>query len=70
MSFGELNLTSYYKRRVPAHLIANWFGVTSSSLLSKYVKIKIHRTISSSVVLNGCENWSFTLRDECRLARV
>ena len=52
------------------HLFANWFWVTSSTLLSKYIKIKIYRTLSSSVVLNWCENWSLTLRDECRLAGV
>jgi hypothetical protein len=39
----------------------------SSSLLSKNVKIKIYRTIILSVVLYGCENWSLTLREKCRL---
>jgi hypothetical protein len=39
----------------------------SSSLLSKNVKIKIYRTIILPVVLYGCENWSLTLREECRL---
>jgi len=32
----------------------------SSSLLSKNLKIKIHRTIILPVVLYGCEIWSFT----------
>jgi hypothetical protein len=36
-------------------------------LLSKNVKIKIHRTIILLVVLYGCETWSLTLREECRL---
>jgi hypothetical protein len=36
-------------------------------LLSKYVKIKIYRTIILPVVLYGCETWSLTLREECRL---
>jgi hypothetical protein len=36
-------------------------------LLSKRVKIKIHRTIIFTVVLYGCETWSLTLREECRL---
>jgi hypothetical protein len=36
-------------------------------LLSKNVKIKIYRTIILPVVLYGCESWSLTLRDECRL---
>jgi len=30
-------------------------------------KIKIYRTIIFPVVLYGCETWSFTLREECRL---
>jgi hypothetical protein len=36
-------------------------------LLSKNLKIKIHRTIMLPVVLCGCENWSLTLREERRL---
>jgi hypothetical protein len=31
------------------------------------VKVKIHKTIILPVVLYGCENWSFTLREEHRL---
>ena len=42
-------------------------NLTSSSLLPKNVDIKIHRTIILPVVLYGCENWSLTLREECRL---
>ena len=38
-----------------------------SSLLSKNLKIKIHRTIILAVVLYGCETWSLTLREERRL---
>jgi hypothetical protein len=36
-------------------------------LLSKSAKIKIYRTIILPVVLYGCEIWSLTLREECRL---
>jgi hypothetical protein len=36
-------------------------------LLFKSVKIKIYRTIILPVVLYGCETWSLTLREECRL---
>jgi len=39
----------------------------SNSLVSKNLKIKIHRTIILPVVLYGCETWSLTLREECRL---
>jgi len=38
-----------------------------SSLLSKNLKIKIYSTIILPVVLYGCETWSLTLREECRL---
>ena len=39
----------------------------SSRLLSKNLKIKIHRTIIFPVVLYGCEAWSLTLREERKL---
>ena len=39
----------------------------SSSLLSKDLKIKIYRIIILPVVMYGCETWSLTLREECRL---
>jgi hypothetical protein len=37
------------------------------SLLSKNIKIKIYRTIILPDVFNGCETWSLTLREVCRL---
>ena len=40
-------------------------NLLSSSLLSK--KIKIYRIIILPVVVYGCETWSPTLREECRL---
>jgi hypothetical protein len=43
-------------------------NLLSSSLLCKNVKIKIYRTIILLVVLYGCETWSNTFRDECRLS--
>jgi len=42
-------------------------NLLSSRLLSKYLKIKIYRTIILSVVLYGCEVWSLTLREERKL---
>jgi hypothetical protein len=36
-------------------------------LLTKNIKVKIHRTIILPVVLCGCETWSLTLREEHRL---
>ena len=38
-----------------------------SSLLSKNIKIKIYRTVILSFVFCGCETWSLTLREECRV---
>jgi hypothetical protein len=35
---------------------------SSSRLLSKNVKVKIHKTIILPVILYGCETWSLTLR--------
>ena len=40
--------------------------ILSSSLLSKNIRIKIHRTIILPHV-HGCDTWSLTLRKECRL---
>jgi hypothetical protein len=42
-------------------------NLLSSSLLSKNVKIKIYRIIILPVSLYGCESWSLTLREKCRL---
>jgi len=39
-------------------------NLLSSSLLSKNMKIKIHRTVIFPVVLYGRETWSLTLREE------
>jgi hypothetical protein len=36
-------------------------------LLSKSIKIKIHRTFILPAVLYGCKTWSPTLREEYRL---
>jgi hypothetical protein len=42
-------------------------NLLSSSFLSKTLKIKIYTTIILPVVLYGCETWSLTLREECRM---
>ena len=36
----------------------------SSFLLSKNIKINVHRAIILSVILYGCETWSLTWREE------
>ena len=42
-------------------------NLLSSSLLSKYIKIKKYRNIIFSDVVYGCEKWSLPLREERRL---
>jgi hypothetical protein len=42
-------------------------NLLSSRLLSKNIKIRVYKTIILPVVLNGCETWSLTLREEHRL---
>jgi hypothetical protein len=42
-------------------------NLLSSCLISKNLKIKMYRTVILPVVLYGCETWSLTLREECRL---
>jgi hypothetical protein len=39
-------------------------GRETVPLLSKNIKIKMHRTVILTVVLYGYENWSVTLREE------
>jgi hypothetical protein len=45
-------------------LVQNLF---SSSLIPKYISIKIYRTKLLPVVLYGCETWSLKMREESRL---
>jgi len=51
-------------RNVCYHLVQN---LMSSSVLYKNIKIKMYRSVILPVVLCGCETWSLTLREECRL---
>jgi hypothetical protein len=46
------------------HLVQN---LLFSRLLSKYLKVRIYKTIILPVVLYGCETWSLTLREEHKL---
>jgi len=43
------------------------YSKLSSRLLSKNLKIKKYKTIILPVVLYGCETWSLTSREECKL---
>jgi hypothetical protein len=42
-------------------------SLLSSRLLSKYLRIRIYKTIILPLVLYGCETWSLTLREEHRM---
>jgi hypothetical protein len=42
-------------------------SLLSSRLLSRNVKVKVYKTISVPVVLNGYKTWSLTLKEEHRL---
>jgi hypothetical protein len=42
-------------------------NLLSSRLMSKNLKIKIHKTVILPLVLYGCETWSLILREEHRL---
>jgi hypothetical protein len=42
-------------------------NLLSSRLISKNLKIKIHKTVVLPIVLYGCETWSLTLGEEHRL---
>ena len=44
-----------------------WYKIFCLTFRYKKLKIKIHRNIILPVVLYGCETWSLTLREECRL---
>jgi hypothetical protein len=51
-------------RNARYHLVQS---LLSSCLLSRNVKVKIHKIIILPVLLHGCETWSLTLREEHRL---
>jgi hypothetical protein len=42
-------------------------NILSSRLLSKNIKIGMHKSVILPVVLYGCETWSLTLREKHRL---
>jgi len=47
-----------------SHSVLN---ISSVSLLTKNIQIKIYRTIILPVVLCGCETWALTFREELKL---
>jgi hypothetical protein len=61
MSYAEFQVVN---KPVSYNSVQN---LLSSCLLFKSVKIKVYRTIILPVVLYGCESWSHTLKEECRL---
>jgi len=57
-------IKSSLKSGKACYLVQN---LLSSSLLTKYIRIVIYRTIILPVVLNWHETWSLTMRQERRL---
>ena len=62
---NNYNNNYYYLAKNSRHCTVQ--TLLSSRLLSKNLKIKIHKTMILPVVLYGCETWSLTLKEECRL---
>jgi hypothetical protein len=67
--FGNMTNKSKNKRRLNSgnacyHSVQN---LLSSPLLSKNIKLRIHKTVILPVVLYGCETWSMTLREQHRI---
>ena len=77
IKYGSLNLlessgplracygTALFRTMVLKHIL-NAFHIISEILKKKSVP-KTERIINLPVVLYGCETWSLTLREECRL---
>ena len=63
-SIQEEIKSSLKSRNACYHSVQN---ILSSGLLNKNVKIKTYITIMLPVVSYGCETWSLTLREECRV---
>ena len=42
-------------------------NISSSTLLSRNIQFKIHRTVILLAVLYGCETWLLTLREKRRV---
>jgi len=63
-SIQEEIKSRFMSRNACYHSVQN---LSYFSLLSKNMKIKIHRNIILLVVLHGCESWSLILREERRL---
>jgi hypothetical protein len=61
----EENHSTLQSGNAPCHSVKN---LLSSSLLPKNIKINLQRNVIFSV-LNECENWSLTLKEE-RMASV
>ena len=63
-SIKEEIKSRFMSRNACCHLVQNLLYI---SLLCKHLKIKIFRNIILPVFLCGCETWSLTLKEECRL---
>jgi len=63
-SIQEEIKSRFKSRNVCHHSVQN---LLSYCLISKNIKIKIHRNIIFLVLLHGCKPWSLILREELRL---
>ena len=63
-SIQEEIKSRFKSRNVCHHSVQN---LLSYCLISKNIKIKIHRTVILRAAFYGSENWSLTLREERRL---
>ena len=61
---NQNSIQEEFKSRLKLGQVQN---ILSSTLLSKNLNIKIYKIIFLPVVMYGCETWSLTLREECRL---
>ena len=67
LSYALVSLCQETRRQRYSYNSEQLIETLSSSLLFNSTKIKVYRTVILPVVLYGCETWSLTVRDECRL---
>jgi len=68
LSFGAQSFVCQFAIQIYAYQnIQNLHNLLCASLLSKYIHIKIYRTIILLIVLYGCKTWSLSLKEKRRL---
>jgi hypothetical protein len=66
---NQNNIHNEIKRRLRSGNAGSYSlqNILFSRLISKTISIKIHKSVILPLVLNGCETWPVTLREEHRL---